>query len=178
MGGDGRTRIVITDANVLINMIHTKRLYLLGELHGFEFVVPDEVVAEVNVPEQAKAISSAIDAGHMERVSFKSTTDLELYTEHVQVVGKGEAACLAMAEVHGWYLASDERRRFLRLAEERLGPDRIMNTPGIYVLALRAGLMTIEQADADKQVLEKHKFKMRFKSFREVVGTVPTREKE
>ena len=35
------------------------------------------------------------------------------------MIGKGEAACLAMAEVQDWYVASDERGRFLRLAVKR-----------------------------------------------------------
>ena len=178
MGREGRTRVVVTDANVLINLIHVNRLEILGKLPGFEFVISDEVAAEVNIAGQAEALGSAVDAGHVGRVSFRGTEELELYAEHIQVLGRGEAACLAMAEVHGWYVASDERRRFLRLAEERLGPGRILNTPGIYVLAIRAGLISAEQADADKLVLERHRFTMRFESFREVLGKSPTPEEE
>jgi hypothetical protein len=39
----------------------------------------------------------------------------------------------------------------------------------VLVLAIRAGLLTIEDADADKRILEQHRFKMPFTSFREVV---------
>ena len=34
-----RIRVVVTDANVLINLIHVGRLDLLGSLSGYEFVV-------------------------------------------------------------------------------------------------------------------------------------------
>ena len=74
-----------------------------------------------------------------------------------------------MAEVHGWYIASDERHKFLRLAEERLGSDRILSTAAILVLAIRNSLITIAEADDHKLVLAQQRFKMRFSSFREVI---------
>jgi hypothetical protein len=37
------------------------------------------------------------------------------------------------------------------------------------VLAIRAELLTSDDADADKDVLERHRFKMPFRSFREIV---------
>lgn len=171
MTTSARTRVVVTDASVLINLIHVDRLELLGALHGWDFVVPPEVEAEVGVAAQSAALARALEVGHVSRLSFCGTAELQLFAEVTAVLGKGEAACLAMAAVHGWHVASDERRRFLRLAEERLGPGRILNTAGIFVLAIRAGLVSVEEADADKRVLETHRFKMRFSSFRDVNGT-------
>jgi len=171
MAGQERTRVVVTDANVLINLIHVGRLDLLGSLAQYEFVVPPEVVAEVAVPEQAEALDAAFDEGHVGRQSFSGTVELSIFAELLQTVGKGEAACLALAEVNGWLLASDERGKFLRLTEERLGTGRILNTVGLLVLAIRAGLITVDDADQYKLVLEAHRFKMRFSSFRDVLGT-------
>ena len=65
-----RTRVVVTDANVLINLIHVERLDMLGSLSGYEFVVPPEVEAEVSIPEQAQSLARAFDAGHIERLAF------------------------------------------------------------------------------------------------------------
>ena len=93
---------------------------------------------------------------------------MQRYAQHAQVLGKGEAACLAMAEVHGWSIASDERGKFPNLASLRLGEARILNTPGVFVLAIRANLITIDEADHDKRLLARHRFKMRFSSFREI----------
>jgi len=173
MAAPSEVRVVVTDANVLINLIHVGRLGLLSALPGYKFVVPREVEAEVRIPAQARELARAFDAGHVERTSFSGIEELEAYAEFVQTIGRGEAACLAMAQVQGWYVASDERRRFLRLAEERLGPERVLNTAGIFVLAIRAGVVTVEEADRNKSALEERRFKMRFSSFRDVLGTEP-----
>ena len=49
MSGSTRSRLVVTDANVLINLAHVKRLGLLGSLPGYEFVVPPEVKEELEL---------------------------------------------------------------------------------------------------------------------------------
>ena len=160
-------RIVVTDASVLINLIQVDRLDLLGALPGFEFVVPAEVESEVSVPAQAQALARAIGTDNLRRKKFQTTAELQRYARHVRVLGKGEAACLAMAEVHGWSIASDERGKLLNLARLRLGAERILNTPGVFIIAIRANLITVEEADNDKRILASRRFEMRFTSFRE-----------
>jgi len=162
-------RIVVTDSNVLINLMHVARLGLLGSLPGHEFVVPDHVREEVTNPDQRSALDAAIDAG---TVKLESITDLDVlvtFTELIAHIGRGESACIAIAAKRGWSIASDEKRRFRREAEARVGGDRILGTVELFVLAIEAGLITVEQADADKLVLESRKFKVSFTSFREFV---------
>ena len=158
----------MTDASVLINLIHVDRLRLLGALPGFDFVVLPEVQSEIRIVAQAKALARAIGKSHLRRQSFKTTAELQRYAQHVQVLGRGEAACLAMAEVHGLSIASDERGKFSKLASLCLGEGRILNTPGVFVLAIRANLITVEEADHDKRILARNRFEMRFSSFREI----------
>jgi hypothetical protein len=45
----------------------------------------------------------------------------------------------------------------------------LINTPGIYVLLIRAGLLTVEEADLAKAVLEQHRFRIALISFRELI---------
>ena len=161
---------LVTGTSVLVNLIHVDRLGLLGRIFGHEFVVPPEVEAEISVPAHCKALARATDAGHIKRRAFTGPDELALYTKHAQVIGSGEAACLAMAEIQRWYIASDERRKFLKLAIKHLGPGRVLNTPGVFVLAIHANLITEEEADQDKLLLEEHRFKMGFSSFREVAS--------
>ena len=165
-----RARIVATDANVLINLIHVDRLSLLGALPSLEFVVPPEVESEVRRPAQADALARAVGNGYVRRQSFTTIAELQRYARHVQVLGRGEAACLSMAEEHGWSIASDERSKFWNLARVSLGPGRVLNTPGVFVLAIRANLITVDQADIDMRTLGKNRFSMAFRSFREVIG--------
>lgn len=160
---------MVTDANVLINLIHGNCLDILGQFPGYEFMVLEEVIAEICIPEQAKALTEAFDCQHLKREILSGVPALTLYSELRQAMGKGEAASLAMAVVSGLLIACDEKKVFLREAQQRLGPDRILTTPGIIVLAIRAGLMSIDQADAIKTLLETKRFKMTFTSFGEVV---------
>ena len=51
------------------------------------------------------------------------------------------------------------------MAVQRLGTGRILNTPGLYVLAIRSNLISVEEADKDKSMLETNRFVMRFSSF-------------
>jgi len=165
--------IVVTDANVLINFLHMQRLDLLGSLPGYRFVVPEHVVREILRPEQGTMLAQAFDDGTLGRMSIKDLGAMALFAELVHVMGKGEASCIALAATNGWFVACDERGLVRRVTNEKLGEGRLLNTAGILVLAIRAGLLSIEEADRLKGILARHRFKLKFKSFREVVGQVP-----
>ena len=52
-------RVVVTDANIPINLIQVQYLEILGRLSGYEFVV-DEVIREVTYPDQLEALQSML----------------------------------------------------------------------------------------------------------------------
>ena len=163
-------RIVVTDSNVLINIIHANRLDFLGKLPEYEFVVLEEVVEEISVQEQKTALEQAFERQQLKREILSGIPALTLYAELRQSMGKGEAASLAMAVHSGSFIACDEKKVFLREARKRLGANCILTTPGIIVLAIRAGLLTVDQADTIKAHLETKRFKMTFSSFKDVIG--------
>lgn len=76
---------------------------------------------------------------------------------------------MSLAQTRGWLIASDEKRVFRREALSRLGPGRIINTPGILLVAIRAGVLSIDEADRMKAELERHRFRMPFGSLRELL---------
>lgn len=165
-----RVVCVVTDSNVLINSMHVSRLGLLGRIPDHEFVVPEHVYEEITSIDQRQSLDETIADG---AVRLEPVTDLDalvLFSELIAHIGRGEAACIALAVKHGWSIASDEKRRFRREAKARVGETRILGTPELYVMSIRAGLLTVEQADADKLVLERRRFKMAFGSFRERLG--------
>lgn len=148
MSGPGTTRIVVVDATVVINLARADSLDLLGSVRGVEFVVPDEVVEEVTYPNHAAALAGAIEAGHVRQESISDLQALSLYAELRRRMGKGEAACLAMATTYGWTVASDDQgRAFRRLVGEQIGVNRLLDTSGIVQLARRQGLLPAEEAD-------------------------------
>lgn len=163
-------RVVVTDTNILINLIHVGRLDMLGQLPGYKFVVPEQVVLEVTDPAQAKALQAALDAGVVFQETMTDPAELTLNAQHQKIMGKGEAACLAIAEQRGWFVAGDERSAFLRTVQQRLGANRLLNTPGLFILAIRASIITVEEADQMKATLAQNKFVMKFTSFKELIG--------
>jgi len=52
--GSSPVRVVVTDTNILINLIHVNLLDLLGKLPPYSFVVPEEVVKEVREPHKRR----------------------------------------------------------------------------------------------------------------------------
>ncbi|GAB4374001.1 MAG: hypothetical protein Kow00128_23880 [Deltaproteobacteria bacterium] len=162
-------RVVLTDANILINFLHLDRLDLLGNLPGHEFLVPDHVVEEICDPVQRERLQAADRSGFLAVFSITDLEEIESFARFRRILGQGESACLAVAKCRGFFIASDETRTFRRVAAETVGAERILTTPDLLVLAIRAGLSTVEEADGWKAVLEANRFKMRFSSFREVL---------
>ena len=162
-------QIVVTDTNVLINLIYVDWLSVLGSLDSYDFIVVDEVLAEITRQEQEVAVAAALKEGHLSSVRLEEVEGLALFSELVQILGRGEAASLALAVVREYAIACDEKRVFKREATSRLGANRILTTPGIFVLALRQGLISIEDADHMKDVLEANRFRMAFSSFKDIL---------
>ena len=91
------------------------------------------------------------------------------WSDLVQILGS-EEACLSLAEYRQWLIASDEKKKLRRETLARLGTGRLLNTPGILILAISNGILTVEDADHAKAVLGQHRFIMSFRSFRDVPG--------
>lgn len=162
-------RIIVADASVLINLMHVARLALCACLPGFELVVPDHVREEISRPEQSAALTACVERGIIQIEEITDIAAIAVFAELTVHLGRGEAACLAIAVEKGWMVASDEKGRFRREAKERIGQDRLLGTADLLVLAIQAGRLTIEEADGDKAALEERSFKMDFASFRDLV---------
>lgn len=169
MSGTAASRTIVVDANVLINLLHVGRLALLASLPGYEFVVPEDVVAEIKDPIQRQELDRAMADGHLRVETITEPDDLVEYAQLRSTLGRGEAACLVLARRHRWLVASDEKGRFQREATTRLGIGQTVNTAGLFVAAIRAGIMTIEDADNAKAILEQHRFTLPFVSFRDML---------
>jgi predicted nucleic acid-binding protein len=164
----GPSRVIVADANVLINFINVGHLALLAALPRYEWVIPEDVVAEITDPDQRERLQQAIRAGQFRTETLTHPDDLVQYADLRRVLGRGEAACVVVAARNGWLVASDEKGRFRREAMARLGSG-LVNTAGLFVAAIRAGLMSVEEADAAKSTLEQHRFRLPFASFRDVL---------
>lgn len=162
---------VVVDTSVLINFCHLDRLDLLGAFLDRVFVIPREVEEEVLEPSQRTKVQRALTEGHLGRASTAEHPVLHHLTElRTRNLDLGEAACVALAKAHGWLVACDERRRFLRIAKETLGAGRVIDTPGLLLMAIQQDLLSLAQAERAKARLEAHRFRMRFRSFRDLIA--------
>lgn len=150
---------------MLINLLHTERLRLFSAQGILQFVVTPETVEEIRHPEQRALVEDALAAGVLREEPISGAASLRLYTELRKSMGKGEAASLALAKARGWSIASDEKGAFRRAAIEHVGKGRLLTTADLYLLAIRSGSLSIEEADLDKAILEARRFKMPFASF-------------
>ena len=161
-------RLVLVDANILFNLAFVDHLHLLGALLDLDFRAPVEVLAEIVSQRERILVETALNNCHIGEATFSDVAESR-FVESRRSLGMGEAACLALAVHRKALVASDEKRAFRREAEARLGPGRILNTPGLLLLSIRGGLLTIEEADEIKQALESKRFRTKFGSFRELI---------
>jgi len=169
MGEAASTIVVITDANVIINLFHIGELNLLGALPPYRFRIPSEVLAEILDPTQQDAVNACIDAGHLEEIVVDTMAALALFAELRDMMGRGEAACLALAATTGSHIASDEKKRFRRRAIDLIGEAQILRTEQIIVEAIRRNLMTVQEADTHKATLAANNYALPFTSFVDVL---------
>jgi predicted nucleic acid-binding protein len=161
------TAVVIADTNVLINFIHIGQLSLLSALPAVRIGLPLEVLDELTDADQRRLIEEEIIGKNIDLIHIVDVDALALFGDLRDVMGRGEAACLALATVKGYYLASDEKRRFRRKAIELIGEDRLLRTEDLMMNAIRHGCITVRQADEFKSILAQNRYVMSFDSFSE-----------
>lgn len=106
MTHDAAPSVLVVDTNIMISLIQGGQLEILGQLRGYKVVIPDEVVKEVTNADQAATLTEALNTGVLMQEPVSGIAELELFSEYISQMGRGEAACLAIATNRGCYLAS------------------------------------------------------------------------
>ena len=163
------TQFILADANVLINFLHIGQLDLLGNLRGYRFIIPEHVEMEITRKAQAAVLKRAIKKGISELTVITDIQEMADYTEFHKTLGQGESACLAIAVNRGLSIASDEKGAYRRFVLSRIGPERLLTTPDLILAAVQSNLISVVQADKWKVILETHRFKMKFLSFKDLL---------
>lgn len=163
---DGRV-LVVADTNVLINFLRAGRLDLLLNHQGYRFVVTEHVRREVTYPNQSVELETALSAGDIHEIQLTDVVELRVFSELNAVLGRGESAVIAVAANRGWMIALDELGRARREVYQRVGRNRLINTPGLILSCVRNGTITVPEADAIKGELESQgqSFAVTFESF-------------
>ncbi len=161
---------VCVDACVLINLAIVGRVDLLGQIHDMVFHVPQEVLDEITIVEQRNQVENVARSGGVMVAKIDAVEELRTFAEYSGQFGKGESACLAIASCRKWVVATDETKDKRPSREILARGIQVINTPGILLKSIRQGVLTVEAADAIKVALEKGRYRMSFRSFRELVG--------
>jgi predicted nucleic acid-binding protein len=164
---------VITDTSTLVNFLRINCVDSLAGLTSYRFVVTDHVRAEVMTfsPARLANLEFALMAGHIVEVTLDTPAELGVFGELKTLrLGDGECASSAAALSRGTPLAIDDMRARKKALEREPGLRRL-DTVGLVVEAIRAGLQTVPEADAIKANWEQnHRFiKKHFSSFAELV---------
>jgi predicted nucleic acid-binding protein len=159
--------LVVADASVLINFLRAGRLDLLRHHGDYRIVVTEHVRRGVSYPDQAAELTEAITAGDIDEIQVTDHVELKIFAELCTVLGRGEAACIAVAANRGWVVVMDELGRARREVHERAGRDRLVNTPGLILSCVRNGAITVAEADGIMVTLESQgqSFAFSFESF-------------
>lgn len=167
---DGRV-LVVADTNVFINFLRAGRLDLLSHHRDYKLVATEHARMEVTYPEQSAELAAALSAGDIDEVQLTDPIELGIFAELNAVLGRGESAAIAVAANRTWVIAMDELGRAQREAYERVGRNRLINTPGLILSCVRNGTVTVAEADAIKAKLESQRqsFAVSFESFGELL---------
>ena len=166
-----KEQYVITDANILIHFMALNALKLLALIPGFTFAIPNNVLEEITYEEERISVQEAIDENVFILTELTDLDELTFYSDFQEFLGKGEAACLAIAVCRGWYIAtSDSERRLIREITKQIGMERYINTPGLIKKLIEEKILTIEKADDFIGVLKKNDYSIKFNSFREIIN--------
>lgn len=152
--------LVVADTSFLVNFLAINRMDILAGLRDFAFRVPNHVVAEVEYEDQKERLHAALAAGVLGEIEITDLPEIALYAELRAFLGDGESACLAVAATRRWVIATDEKRRLSREIFGRLGEGYMLDTPGALVAALRAGILSVREAEAIREELARHRFLM------------------
>lgn len=167
---DGRI-LVVSDTSVLINFLRAGRFDLVCRHEEYKVVITEHVRNEVSYPDQKTELEAALSAGDIEETRLTDPAELELFAEFNAVLGRGESAAIAVAANRGWVIATDELGRTRRAVHERVGHNRLINTPGWILTCIRNGSLTVAEADAIKNDLQAQgqSFPLAFDSFGELL---------
>lgn len=169
---DGRA-LVIVDTSTLINFLAVGRVDLLARHPDLRFVVTEHARAEVtgHYPDQLQRLEAALAAGHLEETPVSDVHELDAFARLLADgrLGAGECASNAAAAVRGVPVALDDKTAAKRAKafDRRIA---IMNTESLVVSAIRAGLLSMADADALKaEWAAKYRFALKIESFSDVL---------
>ena len=163
---------IVLDTSILLNFVKIGRVELLGQL-GTSVVLLDQVFDEVRRPKQRKVVKDAVTASTLDLQSVRNPVEVALFTELRAGgrLGAGECAVLAVALTRNWVAGLQDRRAGTE-GQRRCEDLVLYQTEDLVLKLIKTGYLTIEEADGFlAEWAEKHRFKSKITSFRDLMQT-------
>ncbi len=109
---------ILVDADVIIHFIDGGRLDKIKDIFPGRLVFVDIVLEELlSFPDYMVTVGNFLTG--IERIELKSKIEcVEEYAKLIKFVGKGEAACMAIAKIEKKYLASSNLKDIKKYCEQ------------------------------------------------------------
>lgn len=160
--------IVIADTSILINFLVIHRMDLI-QRHPCRFLITNHVRQEVTeyYQEQFTSLKEVLEQGILEEISITAQEEVETFVSLTKLerLGSGECACIAVALHRGYTLAIDDKKA-IKQARVFCPSIGITTTKDLMVSMIKAGLITVNEADAIKEEwASTHRFTLKIHSF-------------
>lgn len=168
--------IIVADTSVLINFLKIDRMDLIGR-YPRRFLATDHVAAEIadSYPDQQRRYAAAVAAGLLDTCAVVDPAEIELFARlgPGDRLGAGECSAIAVALNRRYPIAIDDNRAVNRaLRESRIAGAKleVCRTPDIMTTLIRAGIISISDADHIKdEWAAHHRFRIKAASFQELL---------
>lgn len=167
------TKNTSCDASVLINFLKVKRIDLL-EKCSYSFFITDHVKDEITThySDQRTYLDHALHQNILQRANVETHQEFAIFAElgKTGLLGAGECAAIAIASHRQYYLAIDDNQA-IKKALGLFSPHFILRTQDLVLLMIQEQLLGIDEADKlIEEWATQHRFKLKIKSFRELVS--------
>lgn len=112
-------RPAVFDTTVLINFGQAGVFDILRTLYADRAIVVEEVIAETQNRRSRLALRRALQDGWLRSYKLETAEELHWLGIFLERLHIGEAASLAVAKVHNWRFASDDRAARKILVQDR-----------------------------------------------------------
>ncbi|MGH2459147.1 MAG: hypothetical protein ACRDIY_09800 [Chloroflexota bacterium] len=149
--------VVVSDANILINLCFANRLDLLGQIPGVEFIIAPEIEREMRRGRGrrfAAEFSRLVNQGILRAEDATGPRAVEVYVlcRETYRLDEGESGGLALAASREYLFATTDARAFEAGVSE-LGESRVVHLEDILELALARGVLTGQTIVAMRQLM-------------------------
>lgn len=147
----------VLDASLILSVASADAFNLLWDHPTIVWHISGVVRGELRQRTSREPIATAIAAGHVRLVELDTTDPAQLreWAKWLKLVDQGEAEAIAIAAIHNWLVAVEDRRA-QRAIDAYLAQGRWINCASLLVSAVDGARLGLAEADSIFTKLDCH----------------------